>query len=102
MNNNSTNPYLELLTRPEWKAKRIIILARDNNRCCNCTATAHLQVHHRQYHIKSQTGDYAKPWEYRNKYLITLCEECHRQGHKLYKVPVYVKTLKQKQQTTRP
>lgn len=80
--------YQELLNTRKWEAKRHSILLRDGNRCRNCGQEKRLQVHHRQYHI-NKYGDKVKPWSYSDKYLITLCQECHRNGHEHYKIPVF-------------
>jgi 5-methylcytosine-specific restriction endonuclease McrA len=81
--------YEELLKSPQWQVKRKIILERDRYMCRNCATTAHLQVHHRQYHIYRRTGEYVPPWGYQNKYLLTLCNKCHIIGHLNYQVPVF-------------
>lgn len=73
---------------PRWKAKRLEVLGRDNNKCVNCGSTEKLQVHHRQYHFSKGLNVFRKPWEYSGKYLITLCEVCHQKGHNIFKVPV--------------
>lgn len=80
--------YNELLQQPQWLAKRREILTRDFNRCRNCASRDSLQVHHRQYHLKSD-GSKVLPWNYESKYLITLCETCHKRGHDEFKVPIY-------------
>jgi len=81
--------YSELLNMPQWKEKRKEILARDGFCCRNCKSTTGLQVHHRQYHVIGNTKSFYKPWEYPSRYLITLCEDCHKSGHKKYNVPVF-------------
>lgn len=85
----SQKSYGELLKRPEWFRKRDEILTRDNHTCINCGSTNILQVHHKQYHTFQETGNFKKPWEYKEKYLITLCSKCHFIGHKKFKVPVF-------------
>ena len=80
--------YQKLLRTPQWGRKRSLVLSRDNNRCQNCSDSKKLQVHHRQYQYNNITNALIMPWEYDDKYLITLCESCHKMGHKLYKVPV--------------
>lgn len=79
--------YLSLLQNPKWLCKRKEILDRDNYHCIACKATANLQVHHRQYHFNRSKGHYLKPWQYKGKYLTTLCQLCHDKGHKIYKIP---------------
>lgn len=65
--------YYELLKHPNWQRKRLEILARDGFRCdiCETTETT-LHVHHGYY----EKG--AKPWEYPEASLHTLCEKCHK------------------------
>jgi hypothetical protein len=47
-------------------------MERDNFSCQNCLANDKtLNVHHKIYH-KGR-----KPWEYEDRELVTLCEECH-------------------------
>lgn len=81
--------YSSLLETPEWSQKRKRILKRDQGKCQNCGLTFSLQVHHKQYHINSYTGEFVAPWQYQDHYLITLCDKCHQNGHKHYKVPVF-------------
>lgn len=81
--------YLELLQRPEWRLRREIILKRDGSRCLNCGSENNLQVHHRQYHRDLRSGAFRLPWDYKEKYLITLCFDCHQAGHKYFKIPVF-------------
>ena len=86
---NEELTYRRRLLREEWKAKRKIILRRDGHRCRHCGAEKDLQVHHRQYHVEKITGRWKKPWDYEDRYLITLCDGCHRRGHALYAVPEF-------------
>lgn len=79
--------YLEMLLTERWRQKREQILERDSRKCRNCGNGQNLHVHHRQYHIDAQTGLQREPWDYENKYLVTLCEKCHETGHKQYKIP---------------
>ena len=76
------------LLDPRWKTKRLEILKRDINRCVNCGSEENLQVHHRQYHFSKSLNEYRNPWEYTDKYLVTLCERCHKKGHNIYRVPI--------------
>lgn len=90
-NNMMLNPvstYKELLETPEWEARRKQILHRDSHRCRNCGNGSALQVHHRQYHA-DRNGNLVYPWNYADRYLVTLCEACHKRGHKLYRIPVF-------------
>lgn len=83
--------YRSLLFDKRWKAKRLTILMRDLNRCLICQSTLSLQVHHRQYHFDKSMNTYKPPWEYPEDLLITLCEKCHKKGHRQHKVPtIYI------------
>lgn len=79
--------YGALLFRPEWRAKREIILKRDLYGCVICSGSISLQVHHRQYHFVVKDNKFKLPWEYSESLLITLCESCHKRGHSKFKVP---------------
>lgn len=70
MENKKT--YSELLCSPLWQKKRLKIMERDDFTCQHCGCKEReLQVHHRIYHKG------AKPWEYDDSELITLCNQCH-------------------------
>jgi len=84
----SINTYEELLQTTEWKLKREQILQRDSFKCRNCKSGSRLQVHHKQYQRSKSSGKFKTPWSYENKYLITLCNDCHRTGHQHYKIPI--------------
>lgn len=65
--------YSEKLKDPRWQRLRLIIFQRDNYTCRFCGDTIQQQhVHHTQY-IK-----HLEPWEYPERYLITLCCVCHK------------------------
>jgi 5-methylcytosine-specific restriction endonuclease McrA len=87
--NINSNDYSQLLLSPQWRIKRELILIRDNYCCRNCGAQNNLNVHHRQYHSHTGSGEKFKPREYRNRYLVTLCQICHKAGHDSYKIPVF-------------
>ena len=82
--------YFENLKNPKWFEKRKEVIARDKNCCQNCGSTEKLRVHHKQYHIYKKGNIFQKPWKYKNDKLITLCSECHKIGHKKFKVPVFL------------
>lgn len=86
-NDSDNNSYGELLFRREWREKRQHILDRDGNKCVICGSTSNLQVHHRQYHFNDVTNQKVTPWDYDDKYLVTLCKSCHDRGHSLYNIP---------------
>lgn len=81
--------YDQLLLRDEWQAKRRAVIARDGGACRNCGARKHLQVHHRQYHRCRRTGHKLAPWSYADRYLVTLCDQCHHEGHLVHPIPKY-------------
>ena len=63
--------YKEELLDPRWQKKRLKILERDNFTCQECGETeSTLHVHHKKYFK-------GKAWEINDKYLITLCKNCH-------------------------
>lgn len=69
-----TKTYSEKLRDPRWQKKRLQILDRDKWRCTDCFADDKtLHVHHLDY----ESG--AEPWDYPDHYLVTLCEECHKE-----------------------
>ena len=73
MEKKERQDYSELLKDPRWQKRRLEILNRDNWTCQICGAKDKmLHVHHTCY----EKGK--KPWEYPDKILITLCEECHK------------------------
>ena len=80
--------YTEKLSDLKWKRKREKILERDNYTCQYCGSHNNLQVHHK-YYMKYPNGSYADPWDYPDDKLITLCETCHKEWHKKYKVKTY-------------
>lgn len=70
--------YSDKLKSPKWQKKRLEIMQRDKFTCKLCGDTeTQLHVHHKEY-INGND-----PWEYDNKYLITLCEDCHTEIEKL-------------------
>lgn len=81
--------YAEKLKDPRWQKKRLEILNRDNFTCqsAGCYETTKtLHVHHLDY-IPESEG----PWDYPDYYLMTLCEDCHREITELR--PEYEKRL---------
>jgi hypothetical protein len=75
--------YSEKLKSPFWQKKRLMIFNRDGWACVQCgSTTVTLQVHHKKYVYGRE------PWEYDNKELETLCENCHRGEHNI--APVHV------------
>ena len=71
--------YSSYLRCPEWSVLRLKIIARDNQTCdsCKCKKSIRdLRVHHQCYY-----NDIETPWQYEEKDLITLCDECHKAYH---------------------
>lgn len=84
---HNTEKYLELLKNPLWWNKRSAILERDGHQCTICGAKDSLIVHHKQYHFFQKRNKMALPWEYEDKYLVTLCKSCHEKGHEIFDIP---------------
>jgi len=64
--------YSELLKDPRWQKKRLQIFERDEWRCVWCEEDEiTLHVHHLKYENDKD------PWEIDNRWLITVCEDCH-------------------------
>lgn len=79
--------YLAYLKSPEWRAKRVQVLARDKYRCFECGASGPLEVHHTTYkRIFNEDLDD----------LIALCPTCHDDEHKPKPQTIYVKAPKVK------
>lgn len=64
--------YADRLKHPRWQRRRLEILNRSNFTCEECGSKEKtLHVHHKLY----RKG--AMPWEYVDRELQVLCEECH-------------------------
>lgn len=64
--------YAEKLKDPRWQRKRLEILQRDDFTCRACGSRDNtLHVHHIRY-FRGRN-----PWDYKEFYLVTLCEGCH-------------------------
>ena len=79
--------YGALLFDKRWIRKRREIIQRDGNCCVICRVKENLQVHHRQYHFVKALGQFKAPWDYEDRLLITMCENCHSRGHSKFRVP---------------
>jgi len=65
--------YNEKIKDPRWQKRRLEILKRDDWQCQICHEKERpLHVHHKMYLKETE------PWDYENKFLITLCEDCHQ------------------------
>lgn len=80
--------YIKHLKNPRWFEKRKAVLKRDGYKCRNCGSEKELIVHHRQYHADKKTGRFFNSWDYKLKYLITLCKNCHAAGHNKFKIKI--------------
>lgn len=70
----------EKYKHPKWQHKRLEILSRDNFECRCCESKNRtLHVHHIWYPGKGK-----EIWETDNINLITLCDECHKEWHRIY------------------
>ena len=87
LGNSKHGSYREKLFDPKWQLKRKEIIVRDKHKCIICGKDNGLNVHHKQYHFSIRLNRYRDPWEYENKYLITLCVSCHKRGHAKFEVP---------------
>ncbi len=87
-NNSIQGSYRELLFDKRWLIKRAEIIKRDNYKCKICGSTDRLIVHHKQYHFNIQKNKKSDPWDYDDKYLVTLCESCHSRGHYKFNIPM--------------
>jgi hypothetical protein len=69
---SKSDSYINKLKDPRWQKRRLEIMQRDNFCCQQCfLGTKTLHVHHKYY-------DHGKePWDYPDKVLVTLCEDCH-------------------------
>lgn len=96
--------YSQLLCRPEWARKRMVILERDGFRCVACRTMGEpdnrLQVDHKIY----ARGGF--PWDVPDNYLQTVCRRCHERftalrrrlqeiaaDMNLYELPIAVQML---------
>jgi hypothetical protein len=64
--------YQEKLKDPRWQKRRLEVFERDGWKCRKCSrGDKTLNIHHLIYLPNKE------PWEYNNKMLLTLCEDCH-------------------------
>ncbi len=77
--------YQKALNSPKWKAKRKLILIRDNYTCLKCGCKNNLHIHHK-YYIKDKM-----PWEVPNDCLITLCKNCHEKEHEGRNISTFIR-----------
>jgi 5-methylcytosine-specific restriction endonuclease McrA len=67
--------YEDKLLDCRWLAKSKSIKQRDFYTCTKCRSNQRLEVHHKIYVSGRQ------PWEYEDRYLVTLCNKCHSKVH---------------------
>jgi 5-methylcytosine-specific restriction endonuclease McrA len=80
--------YQDKLFDRRWLEKREFIINRDKGCCIICGSSENLIVHHKQYHYKKVSNMFIDPWDYDDKYLVTLCRSCHNRGHEKFEIPV--------------
>ncbi len=74
----ATKTYYEKLRDPRWQKKRLAVLDAAGWRCEECGAEGReLHVHHGYY------GKGLDPWDYSDKTLHTLCDNCHEIAEQL-------------------
>jgi hypothetical protein len=68
--------YYEKLKDPRWQKLRLEVFERENWTCQDCGAKDKtLHAHHKFYKKGSD------PWEYDNRHLMCVCDECHNMRH---------------------
>ena len=80
--------YRKALKSPKWKAKRQLILKRDNYKCAVCECKANLHVHHK-YDLEGKM-----PWEVPDSCLVTLCKTCHEKEHEGKNIQSFIRRKK--------
>lgn len=75
----SKEEYFKKFKDPRWQKRRLEIMNRDEFACRECNSEENtLNVHHIVY-----CKEYKNPWDYPDELLITLCERCHGNEHRL-------------------
>jgi hypothetical protein len=70
--------YSKLLRDPRWQKKRLELFEDYGWRCAKCSSEEKtLNVHHWYY------DNALTPWDYPNKALCVLCEDCHAEMHEI-------------------
>ena len=78
LKNESRKPtYNEQLNDVRWFKKREEVFKLKGRKCSICGSTCNLQIHHTKY-LPNRLA-----WEYKMKYLIVLCRECHKKQHNI-------------------
>lgn len=73
---NGKEWYKQQLEKPEWKAKRQEVYARDEYACVDCGEDGGTVNCHHLHYVAGKL-----PWEYHTDYLVTVCSECHNKRH---------------------
>ena len=68
--------YHRYLQTDTWKAKRELILKRDNHICQSCLTKQATEVHHLSYQSYEEQPGSEKGWE-----LVSVCRDCHEREH---------------------
>lgn len=75
---NKKLTYAEQIKHPNWQKRRLEMLEYYGWACAHCDAKDKmLHVHHKQY-FKGRMA-----WEYSNEELAVLCEDCHKDHHRV-------------------
>ena len=64
--------YKHYLSSPEWKAKRLLVIERENGICQGCRIAPIAEVHHETYKTLGNELLFQ---------LVGLCSSCHRKAH---------------------
>lgn len=70
-------PYKEYLQTNHWKNVRLKALRYYNYKCCLCSSSKEIHIHHRSYNHRGEEEHYI-----RND-LIALCKSCHEKHHNI-------------------
>ena len=71
--------YKDKLPDVRWQKKRLEIMERDQWSCRACNAhEGTMNVHHLKYLMGCD------PWDYSDDDLITLCDICHTEWHRIF------------------
>ena len=77
--------YKQQYLDPRWQKKRLEVLKQANWKCEKCKSEKKtLHVHHKKYFKDRDV------WDYANKYLICLCEDCHEETTEKQKMLKYI------------
>ena len=74
---NKLSSYAQKLKDPRWTRRKTQILTRDDFTCQECQRSDRpLHIHH-EFYLRAH-----EPWEYKDEWLVTLCEVCHENREK--------------------